>query len=91
VLPAPRVSARFTVCPEKIVAVARLTGSVSHPAAPVAVDDADPDVAGSEPLTANAAVSAAAPLTQVFCRISGAEVRVLVIVQVTAAGVPGTW
>ena len=38
---------------------------------------------------ARPAVSPTAPFTQVFCRISDAEVRVLVIVQVTAAGVTG--
>ena len=90
VLPAPNVSARFTACPENTVAVAWFTVSVSDPAAPVAVDVADPDVAGPEPLTASSAVSPAAPFTQVFCRVNTAEVRVFVIVHVTAIGISGT-
>ncbi len=91
VLPAPSVSARFTAWPENTVAVAWFTVSVSDPAAPVAVEVADPDVAGSVALTASSAVSPSAAFTHVFCRISGAEVRVLVNVQVTAAGMAGTW
>ena len=54
------------------MAVAWLAVSVSDPAAPVAVEVADPDVVGSEPLTARSAVSPAAPLTHVFCRINAA-------------------
>ena len=80
-MPAPSSSVRVTVPPEKIVAVAWLVVSVSDPAAPVAVEIADPAVPGSLPLRARSEVSPVAPLIQVFCRISSAEVRVLAIVQ----------
>ena len=89
-LPAPSTSARVTVPPEKMTAVAWFTVSISDPAAPVAVEVADPEVPGSLPVTARSAVSPAAPFTHSFRKISVAEVRLLVKVQVTAAGAAGT-
>ena len=73
-----------------MVAVAWLTVSVSDPAAPAAVEVAVPEVPGSGPVIARPAVSPAAPLIQVFCRIKKFELRVLVIVQVTGSGTLGT-
>ncbi len=85
-----RSSFTVTVSPEKIVAVARLPVSISDPAAPVAVETAEPSVAGSEPLITRPAWSPAAPSTHSFCRISVAEVRVLVNVHTRSVGVTGT-
>ena len=70
--------------------MAWLVVSVCDPAAPVAVDVLSATTGGALPVIDSSAVSPAAALIQVFCRISGAEVRVLVMVQVTSAGVSGT-
>ena len=64
--------------------------SVSAPVAPDAVDTTAAGATGAGPVRARPAVSPTAPFTQVFCRIKVAEVRVLVIVQVTSPGVRGT-
>ncbi len=50
-LSAPRVSASWTASPENTVTVTALAVSVCDPAAPVAVEVPDPDVAGFDPLT----------------------------------------
>ncbi len=71
--------------------MAWFTVSVSDPAAPVAVDVADAGVPGGGVAIVSRVVSPAAPFTHVFCRMSVAEVRVLVIVHVTGTGVPGIW
>ena len=70
--------------------MAVLSVSVSDPAAPVAVEVAEPVVPGSEPVTDRSAVSPAAASTHSFCRVIVAEVRVLLTVQVTGTGVAGT-
>ena len=70
--------------------MAWLTVSISDPAAPVAVETArlGPPRAGVAMVSPT--VSPAAPFTHSFRRISGAEVRALMIVQMTATGVVGT-
>ncbi len=89
-LPAPSASTRSTVPPEKTVAVAWFAVSISDPAAPVAVEVADPTVPGSEPVMLSAVVSPAAASTHSFRRMSDAEVRVLLTVQVDSTGAAGT-
>ena len=71
--------------------MACLAVSVSEPATPVATETADSNVVGLDPLIVSEDVSPAVAFTHVFCRVMVADVRLLVIVQVTATGVAGTW
>ena len=83
---APSVSARFTDWPDSTVLVAVSVDNPFPPVGTVAVTNPGGAVA---PLMLRWAVSPVTPVTHCFCRVSVADVRVLVTAQSAGTGSVG--